>query len=87
MPGALGVPVERGVTVLALAAQAGAPLRALCGGIGNCTTCRVRVVAGEWPAGRTDRLRLGFLVEHGWRLACQYSPRGPLTVERPTVNP
>jgi len=38
-------------------------------------------------AGRTDQLRLGVLVEHGWRLACQYSPRGLLTVERPPVEP
>ena len=79
--------MERGVTVLALAARTGVPLRAVCGGIGNCTACRVRVVAGEWPAGRTDLLRLGVLVEHGWRLACQYSPRGLLTVERPPVEP
>ncbi|MGH7614335.1 MAG: 2Fe-2S iron-sulfur cluster-binding protein [Gemmatimonadales bacterium] len=81
------VPVEGGVTVIALAARAGVPLRTVCGGIGNCTTCRVRVVGGEWPAGRTDHLRLGVLVGYGWRLACQFSPRGSLTIQPPQFEP
>lgn len=78
--------VRAGATVLQLSAATGDPLRTVCGGIGNCTACRVRVVEGEWPAGKTDRLRLGSLVDLGWRLACQFSPRRAVTLERPAVT-
>jgi ferredoxin len=71
--------------VLELSMDTGTPLRTVCGGIGNCTACRVRLVTGDWPAGKTDRLRLGPLVEQGWRLACQFSPRRALTLERPVL--
>jgi ferredoxin len=73
-------------TVLELAERAGIPLKMVCGGMGNCTTCRVRVVEGDWPPGKTDRNRLGPLVRQGWRLACQYVPRGLITVERPPAG-
>jgi len=72
--------------VLELSAATGTPLRTVCGGIGNCTACRVRLVAGDWPAGKTDHLRLGALVEQGWRLACQFSPRRAVTLERPALS-
>ncbi|HXM38203.1 MAG TPA: 2Fe-2S iron-sulfur cluster-binding protein [Gemmatimonadales bacterium] len=72
-----------GATVLDLADRSDTPLKTVCGGVGNCTSCRVRVVSGDWPAGRIDHARLGPLVNQGWRLACQFVPRGPLTVERP----
>ena len=75
-----------GATVLELSAGTGTPLRTVCGGIGNCTACRVRLLEGEWPAGKTDRLRLGPLVEQGWRLACQFSPRRAVTLERPPIG-
>ena len=83
LPDRRSVEIRTGATVLQLSAATGDPLRTVCGGIGNCTACRVRVVEGEWPAGTTDRLRLGPLVEQGWRLACQFSPRHAVTLERP----
>lgn len=83
LPDRRSVGIRTGATVLQLSAATGDPLRTVCGGIGNCTACRVRVVEGEWPAGKTDRLRLGPLVEQGWRLACQFSPRQAVTLERP----
>lgn len=83
LPDCRSVGIRTGATVLELSAATGDPLRTVCGGIGNCTACRVRVVTGDWPAGRTDRLRLGPLVEQGWRLACQFSPRHAMTLERP----
>lgn len=73
-------------TVLELAERAGIPLKMVCGGMGNCTTCRVRLVEGDWPPGKTDHNRLGPLVSQGWRLACQYVPRGLITVERPPAG-
>jgi ferredoxin len=85
LPDGARVALESGATVLALSARTATPLRTVCGGIGTCTACRVQVVAGEWPAGRADRDRLGGLVGEGWRLACQFSPRRPLTVRRPAV--
>ena len=69
--------------MLELSAAAGRPLRTVCGGLGNCTSCRVRVVAGVWPAGRTDRERLAGMVDLGWRLACQWAPKTSVTVQRP----
>jgi ferredoxin, 2Fe-2S len=86
LPDGARVALTAGATVLDLATRGRVPLRTVCGGIGNCTACRVRLIAGEWPAGRTDRLRLGPLVEQGWRLACQYSPRRAITVERPEIS-
>lgn len=83
LPDGRAVPAGGGRTVLELSRATGESLRTLCGGIGNCTSCRVRVVAGDWPAGRLDRERLGPFVERGWRLACQFAPRGAVTVERP----
>lgn len=79
------VAMRPGATVLELSAGTGMPLRTVCGGIGNCTACRVRLLAGEWPPGKTDRLRLGPLVDQGWRLSCQFSPRSAVTLERPSL--
>ncbi|MBI1967203.1 MAG: 2Fe-2S iron-sulfur cluster binding domain-containing protein [Gemmatimonadetes bacterium] len=86
LPDGRAVPAGGGRTVLELSAATGSPLRTVCGGIGNCTSCRVRVVTGHWPAGRQDRERLGSLVEQGWRLACQFAPKAPVTVERPPAD-
>lgn len=72
-----------GATVLDLADRLDVPLKTVCGGVGNCTSCRVRVISGDWPAGRIDHARLGPFVNQGWRLACQFVPRGDLTLERP----
>jgi ferredoxin len=83
LPDRARVVARPGATVLELSAGTSTALRTVCGGIGNCTACRVRLVEGEWPAGKNDRLRLGPLVEQGWRLACQFSPRGAVTLERP----
>ena len=72
-----------GKTLLDLADLTDTPLKTVCGGVGNCTSCRVRVVAGDVPAAPIDHTRLGHLVGQGWRLACQHVPRGSLTLERP----
>lgn len=39
--------VASGVTLLEAARQAGVGLNALCGGVGTCGTCRVRLVSGQ----------------------------------------
>ena len=85
LPDDTRVALETGATVLELSARTPERLRTVCGGIGNCTACRVRVIVGEWPAGRVDQARLGALVGDGWRLACQFSPRHAVTVLRPAA--
>ena len=72
-----------GRTLLELAELTDTPLKTVCGGVGNCTSCRVRVVAGDLPAAPIDHARLGPFAAQGWRLACQHVPRGALTLERP----
>ena len=72
-----------GTTRLDIADLTETPLKTVCGGVGNCTSCRVRVVVGDLPAAPIDHARLGPFAEQGWRLACQHVPRGSLTLERP----
>jgi len=77
--------VAPGTTVLRAAQAAGVELEATCGGRGRCTSCRVRVVAGDVPPPTTaDEVQLGHdLVREGYRLACQCRPATPLTVRVP----
>ncbi|MFN2432992.1 MAG: 2Fe-2S iron-sulfur cluster-binding protein [Gemmatimonadota bacterium] len=50
-------------------------IRHLCGGLGMCTTCRIRVVEGASTLGAPSAAELHRLgrhrLEQGWRLACQ----------------
>jgi uncharacterized 2Fe-2S/4Fe-4S cluster protein (DUF4445 family) len=53
-----------------------------CGGLGICTGCGVRVIAGSLPV--TDADGAAFPPEElarGWRLACQADVAGPLVLE------
>ena len=64
--------------------DAGVDILHRCGGNARCTTCRVRVVAGD-PTPMTDaeRERLGRIadLEPGTRLSCQIQVRSDLTVQ------
>jgi uncharacterized 2Fe-2S/4Fe-4S cluster protein (DUF4445 family) len=74
-----------------VAAAPGTPLRDLlfeygvefpCGGQGRCRGCRVRVREGELPASPVQQERLSTAeLAAGWRLACQCSVTGDLTLE------
>ena len=78
-------------TNVQLTVPAGAPLRDLlfeqgvefpCGGHGRCRGCKVRVVEGH--AGLNDaqrKLLKPSEIEAGWRLACQLTLDGDLTIE------
>lgn len=69
----------------------GAPLRDVlfeqgvefpCGGHGRCRGCKVRLLAGDAPVNDAQRSHLRPAeLEHGWRLACQCSMNGDLTLE------
>jgi adenylate cyclase len=86
LPDGAVVSAGGGRTLLELAELTDTPLKTVCGGVGNCTSCRVRVVAGDLPAARLDHARLGPFAAHGWRLACQHVARGSLTLERPPAT-
>jgi uncharacterized 2Fe-2S/4Fe-4S cluster protein (DUF4445 family) len=74
-----------------LPAPVGASLRELlfacgvefpCGGLGRCKGCRVRLLAGEAPAGVEDRRAFTTAeIDAGWRLACHLRPREDIALE------
>lgn len=79
-----------GMTVLAVAHEVGIDIVSTCGGRGKCTSCRVKLVGGDFsPACANDRTELGDEdVREGFRLACQTTVFGsgevqvaPLTSE------
>lgn len=57
-----------------------------CGGHGRCTTCRVRVLAGEEHLSPPTELEKRLAGQRRWgpsvRLACQAKPRGDVKIER-----
>ena len=75
-----------GESILPAALRAGVPFAHACGGNGTCSTCRIVVVEGHQSCSeRTPREqaiadRLGFGPQ--FRLACQTSVRGEVTVRR-----
>ncbi len=72
--------VRTGATVLDASRQAGAGLTAVCGGVGTCGTCRVRIVAGD-VTGPTESEAEA--VAEGLRLACEARVLGDLRVDVP----
>jgi adenylate cyclase len=87
--------VDAGPSVLQIAQMHHVPHAHLCRGRGRCGTCRVRVVASEFPLpprNDVERQTLGRLgADDGIRLACQLVPHGGwLEVERlvqPDIRP
>jgi len=87
-PLGLHVEVEAATTVLEAAREAGAGISAICGGLGSCDACRVRLGDREQEQvsepNETEREALGVdRLADGIRLACQAEIYGPLTVEVP----
>ncbi len=77
--------VAPGSTVLEAARGSGVQLVAVCGGVGTCGTCRVRVVAGVLGAGTAEEEDWLNATERaeGWRLACQAKVVGAVRLEVP----
>jgi uncharacterized 2Fe-2S/4Fe-4S cluster protein (DUF4445 family) len=77
--------VEAGTNLLSAAQRAGVDLVAVCGGVGICGSCRVRLVSGtltpvtdsEKEALSSDQLAQGF------RLACQAAPTSNVRLDIP----
>jgi len=87
LPDGVTVQIKAGTSLLATASAGGVELMHSCGGIGACTSCRVRILNGQdqlSPIGRAEREQLqeaGIIKTH--RLACQAMVFGNVVLERP----
>lgn len=74
-----------GDSILAVAQKAGVGLASLCGGIGGCDSCKVRLVAGQAtePSLVEEAIFSAEELANGWRLACQVEPLDDLKVDIP----
>src|SRR5512140_2571809 len=77
--------VEPGTTILAAAQSSGVELVAVCGGMGTCGTCRVRLVSGKLsPPTLIEEGELSASeIEAGFRLACQAEVLSDIRVDIP----
>ena len=79
------VTVADGENLIRAAMAAGVHINASCGGEGACGKCRVLTESGELSGGVTNRLRDDD-VEKGYRLACQATVTGDVTVRVPVES-
>lgn len=74
-------------TLLDVARRAGAPLGNACGGVGVCTRCRVRIVAGAGNLSEPTSIEVRFGTARGFaadeRMACQAVVQGDCEVTTP----
>ena len=77
--------IAPGETLLSAAQSVGVELQAVCGGVGTCGQCKVRLAAGSLSAATPqEEEKLGpELLAAGHRLACQAMPESHVTVEIP----
>ena len=83
-PDGRSVSIQPGTTILEASRMGNIPHAAVCGGRGRCSTCRVRVLAGDasLPPPSVEELRVLARVgaPPGTRLACQARPQGYIKV-------
>jgi len=79
------VDVPAGTTLLDAARAAGIELVSICGGVGTCGECRVRIVEGRLsPLSLSEESELSAEeIAAGFRLACQAEVRSPARIEVP----
>jgi uncharacterized 2Fe-2S/4Fe-4S cluster protein (DUF4445 family) len=79
---------EPGQTLLEAAHGAGVEIVSLCGGVGLCDSCRVRIIAGEVsPPNLIEQERFTEAeLAAGFRLACQTEPRGEVKIDIPAES-
>ena len=72
-------------TLLGAAQAAGIDIASICGGIGSCNSCKIRLISGNLTAFTLEELAIFTESElnSGNRLACQVSPQSDLTIEIP----
>ena len=79
------VQVRPGTTLLDAGRKAHVNIRTRCGGKAACLMCKVKVddQSGLAIAKRNEELKLGSLLDDGYRLACQAGITGDVTVHVP----
>ncbi len=84
VPRGVSVSVMKGTKLIEAAAKCGITIDTPCGGAGTCGKCKVRITEGAPPASESERAVLGGEeTDNGWRLACQVSVSGDMTVHVP----
>lgn len=86
-PSGTEVAARENETLLAAALRSDVEIRHVCGGKGQCGTCRVEVLSGDafTPVTDPERKWLGEKAGAGWRLACQTRPLGPARLRVPSA--
>ncbi len=82
------LPCDEGTSILDSARQAGVGINSVCGGMGTCHTCKVRLVSGS-ASDNTESEEEAFSspeLKKGWRLACQVFPRSDCKFEIPSES-
>ncbi len=74
-----------GDTILEVAQSLGVELVSLCGGIGSCDSCKVRLMAGQLtePTLEEEAIFTAEELANGWRLACQAEPLDDVKIDIP----
>ena len=77
--------IESGMNLLQAAQMSGVELVSLCGGIGACDSCKIRLVKGNLsPLTLEEQALFGpDELEAGYRLACQAVPLSDVTIDIP----
>ncbi len=72
-------------TLLFAAQEAGINIASVCGGVGACDSCKVRLIKGNLSEATLEEKALFSQaeLEAGYRLACQSYPESDLTIEIP----
>lgn len=72
-------------SLLGVAQEAGIALASICGGVGACDSCKIRLIYGDLNDPTLEEIALFTQKEFeaGFRLACQAYPRSNLTIEIP----
>lgn len=87
LPEGRTVAVAPGVSVLEACREHDIDLPGICGGRGRCRECRVTVIGKEVAPSALDQSLLDPEdLARGWRLSCQLTVDGDLTVELPPVS-
>ncbi len=87
-PSGQRVAAPAGQTLLEVARNAGVGVSSVCGGVGLCDSCRVRIVRGavSGPTAHEHEVLEASDLQLGYRLACQAKPRGNLVVDVPAES-
>jgi uncharacterized 2Fe-2S/4Fe-4S cluster protein (DUF4445 family) len=80
--------IEKGRTLLDAARLAGVELVSICGGVGICEGCRIRLVEGKLssPTSAEREMLSEAEIADGYRLACQAIPQSDVKVDVPSES-